>query len=165
MPVVTTEQWGAGSLKPGETLSATMLSIIESLWGNWDPDNPTIFHEDLPVHEEINDLAIANGSSGVGSGGGDTHMRLREGIERFLITNINNPAGSAVAQSEVPVMWDYASANIRVTGVEYQHGAVAFNHIPGGSNVLYMDGHVKFQRYPGGKFPANRPSANAIGIG
>ena len=26
-----------------------------------------------------------------------------------------------------------------------------FNHIPGGVNVLYMDGHVAFQRYsPGG---------------
>jgi prepilin-type processing-associated H-X9-DG protein len=25
-----------------------------------------------------------------------------------------------------------------------------FNHIPGGSNVLYMDGHVGFVRYQGG---------------
>jgi prepilin-type processing-associated H-X9-DG protein len=24
-----------------------------------------------------------------------------------------------------------------------------FNHIPGGSNVLYMDGHVEFVKYPG----------------
>lgn len=23
------------------------------------------------------------------------------------------------------------------------------NHLPGGGNVLYMDGHVEFQRYPG----------------
>jgi prepilin-type processing-associated H-X9-DG protein len=23
------------------------------------------------------------------------------------------------------------------------------NHIPGGCNVLYMDGHVEFVRYPG----------------
>ena len=23
-----------------------------------------------------------------------------------------------------------------------------FNHIPGGGNVLFMDGHVEFQRYP-----------------
>jgi len=27
-----------------------------------------------------------------------------------------------------------------------------FNHIPGGANVLYMDGHVEFIKYPG-KFP------------
>ena len=37
---------------------------------------------------------------------GNTVYRLREGIERFMITNINNPAGSAMAQSEVPVMRD-----------------------------------------------------------
>jgi prepilin-type processing-associated H-X9-DG protein len=24
-----------------------------------------------------------------------------------------------------------------------------FNHVPGGSNVLYMDGHVEFVKYPG----------------
>jgi prepilin-type processing-associated H-X9-DG protein len=24
-----------------------------------------------------------------------------------------------------------------------------FNHVPGGSNVLYMDGHAEFIKYPG----------------
>ena len=38
--------------------------------------------------------------------------RLREGIERFLITDINNPAASAVAQSEAPVMYDYISTDM-----------------------------------------------------
>jgi prepilin-type processing-associated H-X9-DG protein len=23
-----------------------------------------------------------------------------------------------------------------------------FSHLPGGSNVLYLDGHVEYQRYP-----------------
>jgi len=55
-----------------------------------------------------------------------------------LITDINNPAGSAKAQSELFVMYDQLSTN-----VEY------FNHVPGGCNVLYMDGHVEFLRYPG----------------
>jgi len=27
-------------------------------------------------------------------------------------------------------------------------GSAVFNHIPGGSNVLYMDGHAEFIRYP-----------------
>ena len=31
-------------------------------------------------------------------------------------------------------------------------GIVNFNHIPGGSNVLFMDGHVEFVFYPS-KFP------------
>jgi len=81
---------------------------------------------------------------GMGNGGGSTLYRLREGIERFLITDINNPAGSAMAQSSIPVMWDIAFAG----------GIANFNHVPGGSNVLYMDGHVEFLRYPG-KFPVD----------
>jgi len=74
-----------------------------------------------------------------GNGGGATVYHLREGIERFLITDINNPAASAQAQSEVFVMLDTFAAG---EGTKY------FNHIPGGCNVLYMDGHVKFIRYP-----------------
>lgn len=63
--------------------------------------------------------------------------RLREGIERFFITDINNPAGSATAQSE---LWIYTD-DFGVSNPEYM------NHIPGGGNVLYMDGHVEFLRY------------------
>jgi prepilin-type N-terminal cleavage/methylation domain-containing protein/prepilin-type processing-associated H-X9-DG protein len=79
----------------------------------------------------------------------DTYMALREGIERFLITDINNPAGSAKAQSEIPIMWDtWAGYN-----TFFSNSLVSnFNHVPGGSNVLYMDGHAEFIRY-GSKFP------------
>jgi prepilin-type processing-associated H-X9-DG protein len=73
-----------------------------------------------------------------------TLYRLREGIERFFITDINNPAGSSQAQSELAAYWDVISINIE-----------DFNHIPGGSNVLYMDGHVEFIRYPSEDFPVN----------
>jgi prepilin-type processing-associated H-X9-DG protein len=88
---------------------------------------------------------------GLGNGGtGTTVYRLREGIERFLITDINNPAASAQAQSEVWVMGDGVAA-----------GAVdKFNHIPGGCNVLYMDGHVDFLRYDRqGDAPVNEAMA------
>ncbi len=78
---------------------------------------------------------------------GTTIYRLKEGIERFMITDINNPAATAIAQSEVAVMWDIVDAQ-----------AEDFNHIPGGANVLYMDGHVEFIRYPG-KSPASRAAA------
>ena len=86
-----------------------------------------------------------------GSGGqGNTLYRLREGIERFLITDINNPAASALAQSSVPVMYDVLSDDVKT-----------FNHVPGGANVLYMDGHVEFQRYPG---PYPMTSSTATGL-
>jgi beta-lactamase regulating signal transducer with metallopeptidase domain len=53
------------------------------------------------------DLLFAAGSTGLGPDGGTyTIYRLREGIERFLITDINNPAASALAQSIIPVVWE-----------------------------------------------------------
>jgi len=80
--------------------------------------------------------------------------RLREGIERFLITDINNPSSANMAQSILPVMWD------EISGDEASH----FNHVPGGCNVLYMDGHVEFLKFvpqsgseinKGNSFPVN----------
>ena len=41
-----------------------------------------------------------------GSGGGRILYRLKDGIERFFITDINNPAGSAQAQSTIVAMFD-----------------------------------------------------------
>jgi len=84
--------------------------------------------------------------SGIRALDGDLHTvyRLREGIERFFITDINNPAGSTQAQSELPVMWDTARRGLPGATEMYEQ----FNHVPGGSNVLFMDGHVEFVRYP-----------------
>lgn len=89
-----------------------------------------------------------------GNGGGDVVYRLREGIERFLITDINNPAASSRAQSTLWIMFDTLATN-----------TAAYNHLPGGSNVLFMDGHVEFRRYEKcGPPPANGPMAVLIGI-
>lgn len=85
-----------------------------------------------------------------------TLMHLREGIERFLITDINNAGASSAAQSDVVVMYDMAMSQ---SGTLYEdvcpgppHVAQVrgdmFNHLPGGSNVLFMDGHVEFAKYP-----------------
>ena len=95
----------------------------------------------------------------VGNSGGNTLYRLREGIERFLITDINNPASSAQAQSAVPVMMDTLAApnayNIDPAQFYYlRNMSSGFNHMPGGCNVLYMDGHVAFLRYKAG-FPVS----------
>jgi prepilin-type N-terminal cleavage/methylation domain-containing protein/prepilin-type processing-associated H-X9-DG protein len=102
-----------------------------SIWYLTDPGaNPNALDQDIVVN-------------------GTTYYRLREGIERFMITNINNPAGSAASQSELPVMWD------QVGGQDWMGElGIPFNHQPGGGNVLYMDGHVEFIRYPG-DFPVN----------
>lgn len=100
-----------------------------------------------------------------GNAGGDTLFRLREGIERFLITDINNPAASALSQSSIPVMMDIITspnAASAAAGTEWMTGASGnFNHMPGGCNVLYLDGHVGFMKYPEGwpvsQYQAYRP--------
>ena len=74
-----------------------------------------------------------------------TVYRLREGIERFFITDINNPAASSKAQSEMPIMSDWITTGYNDLGEPDEN---EFNHIPGGANVLYLDGHVEFLRYP-----------------
>jgi prepilin-type processing-associated H-X9-DG protein/prepilin-type N-terminal cleavage/methylation domain-containing protein len=79
-----------------------------------------------------------------------TIQRTKEGVERFMITDINNPAGSAQAQSTIPVMWDRLGVSGRSKN--------GFAHIPGGCNVLYMDGHVEFIKYKQ-KFPVSAKSA------
>jgi len=94
-----------------------------------------------PLHND-EDFSFFDGTQNI------TMYRLREGIERFMITDINNPAASAKAQSEIPVSGDWVSTDI---GQE-------FNHVPGGCNFLYMDGHVEFIRFPG-KWPVNRTMA------
>ncbi len=91
----------------------------------------------------------------VGSGGGDSVLKLREGIERFLITDINNPAGSAYSQSSIPVMWDLQQA-------AQTNGDLKFAHVPGGANTLYLDGHVEFVKYPSDKIPCT-PLMGAMG--
>ncbi|MCX5769294.1 MAG: DUF1559 domain-containing protein [Candidatus Hydrogenedentes bacterium] len=74
--------------------------------------------------------------------------RLREGIERFFITDINNPAASAIAQSTLAVYWDVVNTSVG-----------DFSHVPGGANVLFMDGHVEFIKYPSETFPVTKEFA------
>ena len=41
-----------------------------------------------------------------GNAGSGTVFRLKDGVERFLITDINNPASGSTGQSNVPIYWD-----------------------------------------------------------
>lgn len=83
---------------------------------------------------------------------GETHhvYRLREGIERFQITDINNPSAANISQTTVAVVFDRIDLDPR-----------GFNHLPGGTNVLYMDGHVEWVKYPG-EYPTNRAWATLV---
>jgi prepilin-type processing-associated H-X9-DG protein len=69
--------------------------------------------------------------------------RLREGVERFYITDINDPSSSARIQSEIPIM-------IERPGMQ-----------EGGASVLFLDGHVEFIKYPG-EFPMTEKFIQAL---
>jgi len=87
-----------------------------------------------------------------------TIYRLREGIGKLLVTDASNAALVKTAESECAIMWD----KLRTRPSRQTHGAWVFNHFPGGSNVLFLDGHVEFVKFPG-KFPVTDGVAQAIG--
>jgi prepilin-type N-terminal cleavage/methylation domain-containing protein/prepilin-type processing-associated H-X9-DG protein len=95
--------------------------------------------------KDISNVKFEDGTIG-------TVRRLKDGIERFFITDINNPASSAKAQSTLPIMWDTATQISPELGAMLGQPAGVvpndFNHLPGGANVLYMDGHVEWVRFP-----------------
>ncbi len=99
----------------------------------------------------------------------DTYYQLKEGIERFLITDINNPAAAAKGQSTIPVMmdaWGMKDVGNQILGTgsgwgNYEPDTLVFNHLPGGANVLFMDGHVEFRRYGSG-FPVSGGANGAV---
>ncbi len=91
-----------------------------------------------------------DGELGVGQG---TAYRLREGIERFFITDVNNAGASAQAQSDIVLMYDHAA---RMP----EH----LSHVPGGVNVLFLDGHVSFVRWAPGESLENPFPMNGAGF-
>ncbi|HPO17018.1 MAG TPA: DUF1559 domain-containing protein [Candidatus Hydrogenedentes bacterium] len=117
-----------GEIVLGEHISATLAGTIAMLLLKTS-DHKRSYHEDLPEfdHESRGPVRIP---------------RLHEGVERFFITDINDPAASAKAQSELVVMYDHIGPPLS------QGGYNTYNHVPGGCNVLYMDGHVQFVKYP-----------------
>jgi prepilin-type N-terminal cleavage/methylation domain-containing protein/prepilin-type processing-associated H-X9-DG protein len=145
---------------------AAIIEAVESCRGGG--GSPSV-----PLESSDSDLSVTGSTltyngipvTATGTGGGDTLYRLREGIERFFITDINNPAATAIAQSELPVMLDFFASSATAQGAQAGgagQGVGKFNHAPGGCNVLYMDGHVEFVRYPV-KFPVTPWFAGYLG--
>ncbi|MBI2421721.1 MAG: DUF1559 domain-containing protein [Candidatus Hydrogenedentes bacterium] len=133
----------APEMVPAQLLA--LASVLGSVVFNQDPA------DDVTADDDVDLSGVPGfGGAGFGNGGSETVYRLREGVERFLVTDINNPSGSAQAQSVLPVMWDNIAAVVS--------GNIGFNHVPGGCNALYMDGHVAFVRF-GETFPATPGNA------
>ena len=74
---------------------------------------------------------------------GNPIRRLQEGVERYFIMDIHNPAGAAMIQSKLPVFIERPG------------------HHDDQINVLFMDGHVERLTYPG-EFPVSQPFIEAL---
>jgi len=57
-----------------------------------------------------------------------------------MTTDINNPNAAVIAQSIIPIAFDNPGS---------------MHHIPGGINVLHLDGHVEFVEFAS-KYPATQ---------
>ncbi|MCP4639525.1 MAG: DUF1559 domain-containing protein [bacterium] len=146
-PTATTSVVGDAPVQMGAAFAITMGNSMPPGMGDDMASDKDVDLSDPPTFAGI------SAYPGAGNGGGDTVYRLREGIERFLISDINNPAATATAQSELFTMFDRLSVN-----------PSGYNHVPGGSNVLFMDGHVEFIRYQAdGIQPVNQYVANLLG--
>ena len=94
----------------------------------------------VEVNKGLSAFSLPAGSlvgQNFGNNGTDKICALREGIERFLVTDIHNSARSSISQSEIEVMADVVAVK-----------PYSFSHTPDGANILYLDGHVEWQRYP-----------------
>ena len=140
------------SIPPDPLLEADIAAADQALRRNYCPwDYYTGGQAGLQtlIDNALTSMGLPLGAVMQASAGGDDLIKLREGIERFVITDINNPAASAMGQSELPVQWD----RIVWSPVTARYRE-RFNHIPGGCNVLYMDGHVAFVKFsPTNEFP------------
>jgi prepilin-type processing-associated H-X9-DG protein len=104
--------------------------------GNWQEQFARFWDEDQILNATNIDASAWKTTTDFGNGYSNTIFRLREGIERFMLTDITTIDDPFNVQATIPVVLDNA----------YMYPA-GFNHIPGGSNVLFMDGHVEFIKY------------------
>jgi prepilin-type N-terminal cleavage/methylation domain-containing protein/prepilin-type processing-associated H-X9-DG protein len=126
-------------------------------FGDGNPDNDGDLDKDVNNSNAETMIMALSKPAGqhLGNGSDSTIYHLREGVERFMISNINDAGSSNVSQSMLPVMWDNVASNMS--------SSTQFNHVPGGANVLYMDGHAEFARYPTA-FPASAAYAGLGGL-
>jgi prepilin-type N-terminal cleavage/methylation domain-containing protein/prepilin-type processing-associated H-X9-DG protein len=138
------------------TTDSNMLagfSALTTIRATYEWSNNGLGTDGRPVNSwRDNSVNLASfGFSGSGNANGDLLLRLGNGIERFLMTDVNSmqvgasvAAGAGEGAGAVPVMWDQVSTNV-----------TEFSHVPSGQNVMYLDGHVEFIRYASSndKFP------------
>lgn len=142
-PFYTTESWAAHSLAAVDAACDYPEAITAVYCSNGEVNQTDIPGSSLYGNNPYAKYLDDDGVSPLPT----KYSKLRDGVERFLITDINNPAAGSSAQSSIWIMYDAYGNNWTYYGAfagRGNAGILQFNHVPGGSNVLYMDGHVEF---------------------
>lgn len=98
----------------------------------------------LPFNEDL------NAPTGKGSFGGNKFLRFGPQVDAVIKERPE-------LATQVPVMWDQFAIMPAPPGTQ----VLMCNHVPGGSNVLFLDGHVEFCKYPK-QWPLTRGTAIAM---
>jgi prepilin-type processing-associated H-X9-DG protein len=117
-------------VRPGTVVPFQVNAAIQEAY--------TAYVENKPM-TDLSDIKLGDKKSKDGNAESNAIYRLREGVERFLITDINDPKATSEAQSKLPIMHD-------LLYYQPKNGKVYSNHDPAGMNVLYFDGHVTYHR-------------------
>lgn len=137
-----------GAVIPAGTIVGTSPVNEPITLKNWDVD--------LPIATKLPWIAT------LGTGlKPKTAMRLKRGVERLITTDIGNPNADKKAEGEIIVAFDTFGA---VVDADTTAGDRSFNHLKQGCNVLYLDGHVRFRKYPSIWFPAIDDKVNVGGL-
>ncbi len=91
-----------------------------------------------------------------------TLYRLHTGVEQVLAKEGHLAETVPGGVSRLAVMWDNLSTPLNPTAMApgVQVSLSILNHDPGGSNVLFLDGHVEFVEYSSGRFPVTEEYAS-----
>jgi len=130
--------------EPIDWEAITRIAAKELTYTGWAITDNAQFHA---LHDQRMRLARAGLDRDL-PGPDGTIYRLREGVERFFVTDVNNPAATSAVQSQIPIMFE----NVYTTGLWRK---------PAGCNVLYLDGRVEFVRH-GEAFPVTDAVAEAL---
>lgn len=97
-------------------------------------------------------------------------VRMHQRITRNVVSKIGDLPQNTFPEADIPVMWDVFANSLKSSRAGAPDGVVVqiSNHIPGGSNVLFMDGHVEFVPWShpeGTRFPMRATAPQTFGDG
>ena len=123
-----------GKLKPEQLLDdQSYFYLGYALCGDEDVENfCEVYRQRMAAGQPLDDdIPVPRGK---GTNGGEIIYRLQEGVERLMVTDINNPGSANLAQSSMPI---------------FIERPIRHWFRSGGGNVVFMDGHVEYVKYPG----------------